>query len=284
MVLTAFNTRASACLDKWSYSNAKLRLTNRRCHRAHHRGPHCGLLLDVSMKALGYDRVSDPRQAKRVDLDKRYREAMKALCQRRGWHLHPRIFTDAGLTGRNAERPGLQEAIELAVKHKGILVFYDLSRFSRSLADTIRINEQLKAGGASLCSCTEPIDTSSDNPAGELTFHVIAACAQFVSRLNGAKVKLKNAQTVALLGHRTNGPQPKGVRLAGGVRVACEAELATIQWATTYLAMYGPSEAARRLNDEGVPTIGKLRNWSHGLSWTRGMVQHYKTPAGVTHR
>jgi DNA invertase Pin-like site-specific DNA recombinase len=228
------------------------------------------------IKAYGYDRVSTARQASRADLDQRYREAMRKLCQRREWAMHPRIFTDPGLTGRNAERPGLQEAIERAIKHKGVLVFYDLSRFSRSLEDAVAINRQLRAGGAALCSCTEPIDTTDDSPAGELVFHVIASCAQFVSRLNGAKVKLKNAQTVALLGHRTNGPQPAGVRLGeNGVRVACEAELATIEKATAYLALYGPSEAARRLDEEGVPTIGKLRNWSHGLRWTRGMVQHY---------
>jgi DNA invertase Pin-like site-specific DNA recombinase len=231
------------------------------------------------MLAFGYDRVSTQRQAKTVNLDKRYREAMAQLCERRVWTLR-RIYTDPGLTGRNAQRPGLHAAIEAVIKHKGVLVFYDLSRLSRSLKDAVTINEQLRAGGCGMCSCTDPIDTSDDNPAGEFTFHIIAACAQFESRLKGGKVKYTNAQTVAELGYRTQGRQPLGYRIVGRERVACEEELVIIDKAKSYLTLYGPREGAKRLNADGVPTIAKLRGWAVGLKWTGGGLQHYKDHAG----
>jgi site-specific DNA recombinase len=203
------------------------------------------------MKACSYDRVSTARQAEGVEVETCYLARIHAHCQRRDWELGPH-FTDPGKSGKNAERPGLQAAIQWAVDHKGVIVFYDLTRFSRSLRDAVNIAEQLKQHGAALSSATEAIDTTDDNPAGILTFHVLAACAEFQRRLIGAKIKHKNAEIVAAKGYRTNGKQPYGWQLVEGERTAVPDEQRLIarvrQWRQSGLSQ---RLIAERLNAQG---------------------------------
>ncbi len=226
------------------------------------------------MIALGYDRVSTAKQAGAVNLEQRYREAMKDHCQRRGWTFR-KLYTDPGLSGKNAQRPGLQAAIEAAIKHKGVIVFYDLSRFSRSLIDAVTIAQQLKAHGAAMSSCTEAIDLTDDSPAAQLTFHILVACAEFQRRIIGAKVKFKNAATVAEKGYRTMARQPTGWRIdkATGLRVPCERETALMAHVRTLAETLGIPEAARVLEASGTPTIASMRKWGKTGPWTRSKVR-----------
>ena len=115
------------------------------------------------MNAYGYDRVSTLKQVGNSSI-RTQREAIERHCESRGWTLK-RIFTDPAKSGKNAQRPGLQSAIAAACTHGGVIVFYDLSRFARSIIDALDIAEQLKAHGAGLSSCTEAIDTTDTTPA-----------------------------------------------------------------------------------------------------------------------
>jgi site-specific DNA recombinase len=225
------------------------------------------------MKAFAYDRVSTARQAAHVDLETRYLDAVSALCNRRAWTLQG-IFTDAGLSGKNANRPGLQAAMNAAIEARGVIVFYDLSRFSRSIQDLLTIADALKQHGASLASATEAIDTSDDNPASQLTFHVIAACAEFQRKLIGAKVRESNRRRVQELGHRTQGTCPAGFRIVNGSRVPNPAEqqvLARINELSALRLDY--NGIAQRLNDEEIFTIRQLRGYRRAGSWTAAGVR-----------
>ena len=52
-------------------------------------------------------------------------------------------FQDEALSGAEAEnRPGLQSAMEYAIKHKASLVIYSLDRLSRSLRDAIDLSDK----------------------------------------------------------------------------------------------------------------------------------------------
>ena len=204
------------------------------------------------MNACSYDRVSTTRQAEAVDLETRYLEAIQAHCRRRGWELGPH-FTDPGKSGKDAKRPGMQKAIRWALENKGVIVFYDLTRFSRSLLDLVNIAEQLKAGGAALSCATEAIDTSSDDPAGILTFHVLAACAEFQRRLIGAKVKHKNAETVKRLGYRTQGRTPYGWEVAEGRRRPVQSEQAVLARIHAYKRTVSNAAICEALNADSVP-------------------------------
>lgn len=231
------------------------------------------------MIAYGYDRVSTLKQVENSSL-KIQRQAIERHCELRGWKLK-RIFTDPGKSGKNVARPGLQAAIEAASKAKGVIVFYDLSRFSRSIQDLLQIAETLKACGAGVSSCTEAIDTTDTSPSSELTFHVLAACAQFQRRLIGFKVKEANARKVGELGYRTQGKQPVGWKVVNGVRVPCERERAIVARAVELYGSLGPAGAARALQASGEPTIMQLRGGRDG-EWTARKVLHLltKAPAG----
>lgn len=226
------------------------------------------------MLAFSYDRVSTSRQADRTDLEVRYAEVIKAYCQRRGWTLAG-AFCDAGLSGKDANRPGLKRAIAAAVEHGGVIVFYDLSRFSRSINDLLEIADYLGKRGASLSSATEAIDTSDDNPAAQLTFHLLAAVAQFQRKLTGAKVKEANRRRVKEVGYRTQGTSPAGTRIVDGVRVVCSEERDVIRLVRE-LRTNGmtAAKAAERLNLAEIPTIRKLRGYKRAGAWTAGAVRH----------
>ena len=225
------------------------------------------------MKAFAYDRVSTARQAANANLEKRYLDVIRAHCERRGWRLVGK-FSDAGLSGKNVNRPGLQAAIAAAIECRGVIVFYSLDRFSRSLSDLLAIADMLKANGASLSSATEAIDTGVDNPASQLTFHVIAACAEFQRRLTGAKVKEANRRRIQELGHRTQGTCPAGYRVVNGRRVENPDEQAVLRHVRSLIgAGFDYPETARRLNLSSTPTIRQLRGYKRAGEWTAAGVR-----------
>jgi len=225
------------------------------------------------MYAFAYDRVSTARQAEKVDLENRYIEAIQSHCDRRGWKLR-RKFSDAGLSGKNANRPGLQAAEAAAIECRGVIVFYSLDRFSRSLQDLLAIAETLKSHGASLSSATEAIDTSDGNPASHLTLAVLGACAEFTRRLTGAKVKEKNRQHVDELGYRTMGTCRAGYRIVNGKRVELPDELAVLAEVRQRLAEgFDYGSVARQLDLEGIPTIRSLRKYKRAGGWTAAGVR-----------
>jgi site-specific DNA recombinase len=87
------------------------------------------------------------------------------------------VVADEGLSAKNANRPGLARAIQLAKQHKAALVVYSLSRLSRSTRDTLELVSGLEKAGAELVSLTEKIDTSSAG--GRMVFRMLSVLAEF---------------------------------------------------------------------------------------------------------
>lgn len=112
---------------------------------------------------FGYARVSSDAQEMNLQLD----ALAKAGCDR--------IFSEKASSAR-ASRPQLEECFR-ALRHGDTLVVWRLDRVGRSVSELISIVNDLSADGIGFESLTENIDTS--NAAGELTFHVFAALAQF---------------------------------------------------------------------------------------------------------
>ena len=96
-----------------------------------------------------------------------------------------RVFTDVR-SGRNMDRPGLQELLAYA-RHGDTLAVVRLDRLGRSLGELLTTVTMLKERGIALLSLEEKIDTSS--AAGELIFHVFGAIAQFERRLIAERTK-----------------------------------------------------------------------------------------------
>lgn len=101
----------------------------------------------ITGELVGYVRVSTDGQ--RLDLQE---DAMKAAGV-------VKVFSDHGVSGTKAERPGLKAALDY-VRPGDTLVVYSLSRVARNTKNLLTLVEQLDARGVKLRSITEGIDTS----------------------------------------------------------------------------------------------------------------------------
>lgn len=85
-----------------------------------------------------------------------------------------RVYTDM-LSGKNTERPGLQEMLNF-VREGDTVYVESISRLARSTKDFLQIIDQLKDKKVQFISQKEQIDTSS--PQGKFMLVVFAALAE----------------------------------------------------------------------------------------------------------
>ena len=124
-----------------------------------------------------YPRVSTQEQAmngysidEQIDRMTKYSDAM-------GWKIY-KVYTDAGYSGANTDRPALQEMIKdiKAGKVDRVLV-YKLDRLSRSQKDTLYLIEDVfLANNCDFVSMSENFDTST--PFGRAMIGILAVFAQ----------------------------------------------------------------------------------------------------------
>jgi DNA invertase Pin-like site-specific DNA recombinase len=89
-----------------------------------------------------------------------------------------RVFKDRGVSGAQADRPGLGQALAYLREREGdVLVVWKLDRLGRSMAHLIDTVSELEGRGVGLRSLTEAIDTTTAG--GRLIFHVFGALGQF---------------------------------------------------------------------------------------------------------
>lgn len=119
--------------------------------------------------------------------------ALKTHCQTKGIP-DIRIYTDAGVSGAKASRPGLDQLL-LDAKAGLIssVVTYSLSRLSRSTTHLLQTLELLKSLNIGFVSVSEAIDLST--PMGLMVVTVLGAVAQLEREITAERVRtgLKNA-------------------------------------------------------------------------------------------
>ena len=125
---------------------------------------------------LGYSRVSSEEQAAHgisIDAQRQILEGYAAMTSSR-----IRIYEDAGYSGKNTNRPALQQLLaDCRAGSVSAVVVWKLDRLSRSLRDTLTIIEDvLQPRNISLVSVTESIDTST--PSGRMMLNLLASFAQ----------------------------------------------------------------------------------------------------------
>lgn len=129
------------------------------------------------MRVALYPRVSTQEQAREGYSIGEQIERLTKYCQAMQWDAH-KIYTDAGYSGANTNRPGLQEMIK-DVKAGKIdkVVVYKLDRLSRSQLDTLYLIEKVfLANGVDFVSMSENFDTST--PFGRAMIGILAVFAQ----------------------------------------------------------------------------------------------------------
>ena len=139
---------------------------------------------------LGYCRVSSDEQAAHgisVDAQRDILTGFAAMSQD-----EIRIYEDAGFSGKNTQRPALQQL--LATVRSGsasAVVVWKLDRLSRSLRDTLAMIEDVfQPHGVRLVSVTESIDTST--PSGRMMLNLLASFAQLEREQDSDRVVMSH--------------------------------------------------------------------------------------------
>lgn len=142
------------------------------------------------MLILGYCRVSSDEQAAHgisIDAQRDILNGYAAMSQ-----SSIRIYEDAGFSGKNTNRPALQQLLS-DVRAGGVssVVVWKLDRLSRSLRDTLTMIEDLFLPfGVSLVSVTESIDTST--PSGRMMLNLLASFAQLEREQDSDRVVMSH--------------------------------------------------------------------------------------------
>ena len=177
-------------------------------------------------KACVYTRVSTEAQGEdgKVSLPEQERMA-KACIESKGWK-YVKTYEDNGYTGRNTNRPGLQEMLRdiRAGKIEAIVIF-KLDRLSRKQRDTLAIVEDdLLANGVDLVSLNETLDTTT--PWGRAMIGILSSFNQLESDNIALRTTMGRYAT-AREGGYAGGKPPLGYRAENGqlVIVPEEAEI-----------------------------------------------------------
>ena len=194
------------------------------------------------MKAVGYIRVSTVGQVQDGVSLEMQRGKLDAWAALHDAELVA-VFADEGLSGKNADRPGLVAAITAAKRERAALVIYSLSRLSRSTLDTLRIAGDLERAGCDLVSLAEQLDTTT--PAGRVIFRVLAAFAEFEREQLGERTR-QAMQHLKAQG-RVVGAIPHGYRRDGERIVQQEQEQRILQLAAE---LRGQGLTLRAIADE----------------------------------
>jgi DNA invertase Pin-like site-specific DNA recombinase len=225
-------------------------------------------------KAIGYCRVSTVQQATEgVSLDAPERR-IRAWCEAQGLILEE-VYVDAGASGSRADnRPELQRA--LAACRKGcVLVFFSLSRLSRSTRDVLAILDRLQGQGADLASVSESLDTSS--PSGRLVLGMMSAVGAFEREVLAERTQMAT-QYLQAQGRYIGGNRPTGwlVGPDGRLREHPEEQRLIERALELRRAGMGLRKIAATLMTEGfVPNQGtrfhpeQVRRWVRTEAWRR---------------
>lgn len=139
------------------------------------------------MKSLvGYIRVSslnkrdkDSEAFKSPEVQK---DAMIRWAKARYEKQHKWVgwFEDLDQTGASVDRPMLKAAVEAAKKHKGEIVVFDFSRYSRNVPEGLAALQALEKEGIKVRSATENIE--GDSAEDELTLSLFLMLSQYQLR------------------------------------------------------------------------------------------------------
>lgn len=139
------------------------------------------------LRAIGYVRVSTDEQAQEgVSLDNQ-KAKIRAYCNLHDLELDE-IIEDAGRSGKNLNREGVQSLIE-RIKEREIdaVIVYKLDRLSRKVLDTLNLIELMKKHRVAFHSITDNIDTKT--AIGKFFLNIMASLAEMERDLIAERTK-----------------------------------------------------------------------------------------------
>jgi site-specific DNA recombinase len=138
-----------------------------------------------------YTRVSTDMQAEKEfsSCESQEEKIRSFIKSQNNWQVY-KVYSDAGYTGANTNRPALQELLEDIKQNKiDIILAYKIDRLTRSPKDFYQLIEIFEQNNVSFISITERFDTST--PAGRLLRNIMLTFAQFERELTSERTKDK---------------------------------------------------------------------------------------------
>ncbi len=208
------------------------------------------------MNAIGYLRVSTADQEYGIEVQ---RDAIRAECERRGWTVD--WIVDRGETGKNANRPGLIDALaRLDRGEADALIVSKLDRLSRPVVDFGNIlrratrprprGKKVKPWG--LVALDMGIDMTT--PTGRLVAHILIAVAEW----EGDTISERTKQALAVA------KRERGIVPGAATKVPRQVVTRIKRSRSRGLTFRA---IADNLNRDGIPS-------SRGGAWHASTVQH----------
>jgi site-specific DNA recombinase len=143
---------------------------------------------EMNKRVALYIRVSTEEQAKEGFSLEAQEETLKKHCELRGDTV-VETYIDDGKSGKNIDRPAMQELIRDSSQKKfDTVLVWKLSRLSRNLKDTLQLIEEFEKYAISFHSFSEQFD--SKIPSGKLMLQMIGGFAEFERNTIVENVKL----------------------------------------------------------------------------------------------
>jgi site-specific DNA recombinase len=215
------------------------------------------------LRCATYARYSSDQQREASIVDQQ--RNMARFSDTKGWCILPEfVFSDQAMSGAGADRPGLQALLSAALskpKPFDVILVDDSSRVSRSLADTIRIREDLGFAGVRLVAVSQGIDSADEQADVMLTVHGLVD-SLYIKELS--KKTHRGLEGLALEGFHTGGNCYGYCNVKAGdkVRLSIDEQEAAVVRRIFEMSAAGMSlkAIAKRLNSEGItPPRGSKR-------------------------
>ena len=167
----------------------------------------------MQAKCAIYTRVSTDSQAE-VEFNscQAQEQKIKSFINSQENLLVFKVYSDAGFTGANLERPALAEMLRDIQENKiNIVIVYKIDRLTRSPKDFYALMEIFEQYKVDFISITERFDTST--PSGRLLRNIMLTFAQFERELTSERTKDKLLER-ANKGMWNGGSIPYGYKVA----------------------------------------------------------------------
>lgn len=134
-----------------------------------------------------YIRVSTLDQAREGYSLEAQENTLRKWCEDRKYSVYD-LYADRGISGKDIEhRPDMNRLLRDAKEEKfDMVLFWALSRFTRSVSDLYKTMEKFQKWNISMVSYTEAFDTST--PMGRAMIGVVGVFAQLERELTGERV------------------------------------------------------------------------------------------------
>jgi site-specific DNA recombinase len=105
------------------------------------------------------------------------------------------VIVDPGLSGKNLQRPGLQQVlVAVEADHVTHVIVWKLDRLSRNLRDLMELRDVFEQHGVTLHSVCENLDLSS--PAGRWFFSMMGGQAEYYRDALAENVRMGHERAV----------------------------------------------------------------------------------------